>query len=98
MQRRTRVHIGGYFIVGQWLPVGSWYGLDIGGLLSGFCRDADPALVVVAGDPDGDGVGGCVPGYATGARPEQVVDVAGHDEQHGSVCHFEGLLDAGGVE
>jgi hypothetical protein len=43
-------------------------------------------------------VRGCVPGYATGARHEQVVDVAGHDEQHGSVCHFERLLEAGGVE
>lgn len=54
--------------------------------------------MVVAGDPDGDGTGGCAAAYATGAGRGQVVNVAGDDKQHGSVCLFERLLDAGGVE
>src|ERR1043165_3993617 len=68
------------------------------GLLGSFCRIADPASVVVAGDLNGDGTAGCVAGYATGAGRGQVADVAGDDEQHGSACWLECLLDAGGVE
>jgi hypothetical protein len=59
----------------------------------------DPALVVVAGDSNGDEARGCVAGgYATRAGHEQVVNVAGNDEQHGSACHFERRFDAEGVE
>ena len=54
--------------------------------------------MVVAGDLNGDRAKSCAAGDATGAGRGQVVDVAGDDEQHGSVCHFERLLEAGGVE
>jgi len=39
-----------------------------------------------------------VAGYAAGVRRDQVVDVAGDDEQDGALCRFERRLDAGGVE
>lgn len=45
-------------------------------LLGGFCGNVDPALVLVAGDLNGDEAGGRVAGYAVGARRDQVVDVA----------------------
>ena len=67
-------------------------------LLDGYCGNVDPALVLVAGDLNGDEAGGRVAGYALAARRDQVVDVAGDNEQDGVLCRFERRLDAGGVE
>ena len=43
----------------------------------GFCGNVDPALVLMAGDLNGDEAGGRVAGYAARARRDHVVDVAG---------------------
>jgi hypothetical protein len=52
-------------------------------LLGGFCGNVDPALVLMAGDLNGDAARGRVAGYAAEARRDQVVDVAGDNEQSG---------------
>ena len=67
-------------------------------LLGGFRGNVDPALVLVAGDLNGDEAGVRVAGYAVSARRDQVVDVAGDDKQDRVLCRFECRLDAGGVE
>jgi hypothetical protein len=80
------------------LPVGSATGHRDYMLLGGFCGNVDPALVLVAGDLNGDRPGGSVAGYAGEARCDQVVDVAGDNEQDGHWCRFERRLEAGGIE
>ncbi|MGD0608750.1 MAG: hypothetical protein ABSA53_34850, partial [Streptosporangiaceae bacterium] len=57
--------------------LGQRHGHDAYVLLGGFCREVDPAPVLVAGDLNGDGAGGWVAGCAARARRDQVVDVAG---------------------
>src|ERR1017187_3742615 len=92
--RLRRVFCGG----GLWLPVGSAVCGDDYVLLGCFYGNVAPALALVAGHLNGDEAGGRAAGYATAARRDQVVDVAGDDEQDGALCHFQRRLDAGGVE
>src|ERR1017187_8006005 len=74
--RLRRVFCGG----GLWLPVGSAVCGDDYVLLGGFCGKVDPALVLVAGDLNGDEAGGRAAGYATAARRDQVAGGAGGEE------------------
>jgi hypothetical protein len=46
---------------------GQWYRHDDYVLLGGFRRNVDPALVLMAGDLNGDQAGGRVASYAAGA-------------------------------